>query len=174
MSSSSDSSLPRPPAPPSSPRSPDPDDDDSMKVLLVVVIVVGILLIGTALISGFLYFTLPEPDFDDSIDLVHGNLDYEEDLSQPENGSAVFNITLQKPSQIRVENTQITVLNSTREEVTTQVDTEWKSERGSEHLEAGDKLIISSSSSEDIRGYQVRVRIKGEYIGTLYGYIPSG
>lgn len=160
----SNTDVPPPPPPPNS-----SDSDDTGKILIIAVAVVGLLVIGSVLTAAFFYINLPEGG---TVNVADGDLIYDEEGSHPERGSANFTLILDEPSRVDLANTEMRILNSEGEDVTSQIEGEWISVNSDqEHLKSGD--ILSLSSSKDISGYEVLVTIEGEYRGIISSTIPS-
>ncbi len=168
---SSSNNLPPPPPPPPPPY-PGPrasGSDDSSKILLVVVAVIVIMVVGSVIIAAVMYMSLPGAE---EFHHASGELIYDEDMSEPDNGIAHFTLNLHRPTVIESRDMVVRVYNSQNEEVTSQVDVDWISDDGNTALlGSGDELRISSP--HEIYGYRVVLRISGDYYGTISCRVPS-
>ncbi len=164
MSSRND--LPPPPPPYPGPRA--SDSDDSSKMLIIIVAVIVIMVAGSVILSAVLYMSLPDGDFTEA----RGEIIYDEDMSEPENGTAYFTLTLHQPTEIRPRYVVVRVYNSNDQLVTSEVDVDWIHHDGnSARLKSGDGLRISST--HEIYGYRVVLIISGNYFGAIRCSIPS-
>ena len=163
---SSNNNLPPPPPYPPSGAS---GSDESGKILLIVIAVIVMMVVGTVFFAAVMYMSLPGPD-----EFLHasGELIYDENMSEPDNGIAYFTVDLHQPTVIESQDIVVRVYNSHNEEVTSQMDVDWISDDGDTALlRSGDELRISSP--HEIYGYWVVLRIGGDYYGIISCYIPS-
>ncbi len=109
---------------------------------------------------------------------VAGSLSYVSAVSDPNPSSgasnATFDLVLNTPSQAKMGDVTITVLDSSGNPATgvTSGVIHINSHNDPNYLKGGDRVYITSSTGADLHGYQVLISISG-YSGTITGTVPS-
>lgn len=133
-------------------------------------IVVTIIIVSVTL-AVVLPSILPNPDQPP----MEGKLSYREDLSNPTNGKAVFNITLSQPSKLKVEKLNVLILNTSGLSMSnfTESEDDTNSNRytwvhvvsDEQRVMSGDRLSIIAEDGEgnywNISGFKVVLKCDG-------------
>jgi len=104
---------------------------------------------------------------------VAGSLSYVSQVSDPANGNATFQVVLNTPSEAKMGDVTISILDANGNPAGSTVSSGvLHITSDSTHLKSGDRVYITDSAGGDLHGYQVIISISG-YSGTITGTVPS-
>ncbi len=109
---------------------------------------------------------------------VAGSLSYVSTVSDPANGNATFEVILNTPSNPKIGDVTIKVLDANGQPTSLSVVASGTGihilhiTSDNDHLKSGDRIQIEAGNGVDIHGYQLIISIAG-YSGTISGTVPS-
>jgi flagellin-like protein len=141
------------------------NDKEAVSPVIATILMVAI----TVVLAAVLYMMVMNPDQTEPN--VFGNLYYKHDVSSPESGVAVFDLTMSAPSDAKIEDITVKVV-SPNQQVVAGAQINWTHLVSDEaHIQGGDRLVVTVPGV-DISGCEVALSATG-YTGTISGKIST-